>query len=1053
MSISLQAVVALDASQFTSGLGAISAATKNAAGAMMMAFEGLGGEILALGHAFGKVGVAVGILKEATTEGAAFEQAMANVRSVTGLAGDEIEHLGKQTVSFAANTRYSSLQAAEALYALGSAGISSGKDLMDVLRPALKLAGATMSDTGTASEAVTSTIQNLRLSFSDAARVANQFAGVIAASPANMERLSEALKFAAPAAGALNMKLETMVKELGALHLAGLKGEMAGTAFRMALYDLTEAAKKGGTTVSNALRGWKAEQEGLTGAIRRFEAAGVSSTKVILEFGARSGAGLAALLNIGSDAVDQMGDKISGLADVEKMYSIQMDTLSARFVVLQHHMEAIGHVIFEKIEPALTSMVKSLTEVVDWVGRLTVAMAHADWATAWKQLRTTAIEAFDAVVSHSQTFAARVGAAIRGTDWAGAWDTFKAGFVGVVNFVYDLRTQITTALTAALSKINADDVKKAFDEIGAVITSILPSIEASFASLWEFVKEGARVAAEFAGEAWRRFADVIGTIDVGALFDRISSETLATIELVKTLFMDGIDTIKAKMLELADQIPGPIRDGFTSLMDGMKSFAEAAGAALSSVVTFVTTLGQSFLTAGQNSAILEKVPGWIGSIADIAGHLASLLSGLAKIIGRVVEALTDIAGSEPFVWALEMAFTALGTALDVMLGIVHGVMAAFDGIANMLSEIPSPILHVVAAIAGGAGMTMALMALKTGITAVILETRTWIAVKLFLLRMNLPKMIASMTGALTTLSPQMAAVGKVAGVMGAAMAGWELGKLIRQIPGVAEWCDKLAVKIWKLTGAMVEEDEALKQQVAALRAKREAEEKNWQVTQSSVVATETATAVAQEATQTITELTKAIQNEVSAIGDVPAAAEPAAAAIHSVHTATAKTAAAAAHMTSAVEKATEAAKKAVTPFQGMGNAIKDLTFSFKVELPHITEYQVTQWGGMYQVFRRLKDLNFAFKVELPHITKYQVDQWWGMLGVFRRLKDLNFAFKVEIPHLTQNQVALWGEFMKIITGGNGVQLNAPKVPDINGNLGRIANALDQLVAMKGVIWA
>ena len=201
MALALQAVVALNTSKFGTGIGSLRSAVSNATGAMAMAFGGVTAEILMMGKAFGPLGAAVAGMKAVIAVGAPFETAMAKVASVTGLVGDELKDVEVMARDMAKATMFTATETGDALYALGSAGISAAGDLKSTLQPVLQLAGATLTDTGLVAEAVTSTIMNLGMSFDDAGKVADQFAGAIAKSPATMERLADALKYAAPVAG------------------------------------------------------------------------------------------------------------------------------------------------------------------------------------------------------------------------------------------------------------------------------------------------------------------------------------------------------------------------------------------------------------------------------------------------------------------------------------------------------------------------------------------------------------------------------------------------------------------------------------------------------------------------------------------------------------------------------------------------------------------------------------------------------------------------------------------------------------------------------------
>ena len=189
MAFTLQAVVALDGSKFTSGMTGMLASVQRFAGMSMTMFGGVAGQVASMWAAFGPMGGVMAGMKEVIIVGASFEQSMANVKSVTGLMGDEFVRVSNATRAAAAQTSFTTAQAADAMYALGASGMSSADMLEASLLPALKLAGATQYDTTLATEAMTAAMAIWQLGAEDATGVADLFAGAIASSPANMQRL------------------------------------------------------------------------------------------------------------------------------------------------------------------------------------------------------------------------------------------------------------------------------------------------------------------------------------------------------------------------------------------------------------------------------------------------------------------------------------------------------------------------------------------------------------------------------------------------------------------------------------------------------------------------------------------------------------------------------------------------------------------------------------------------------------------------------------------------------------------------------------------------
>lgn len=472
--LNLQAVVSLNHGPFQSGLSTIGTLARNTSGALAAAFGGVTTEILAMSAAFGPMGAAIGVLKQATEVGAGFEQAMANVRSVTGLAAEDMTKVGEAARTMAKETRYTATQSADALYALGSAGISTADDLINALQPSLLLAGATASSTALATETMTAALAAFQMSSSEATHIADLFAGVISASPATMERLAYAMEYAGTAGAAFGMNIADVVKEIGAFHLVGLRGEMAGTSFRMALIDLAAAAESGKGKVGAAMQGWAADTDGLTGAVKRLEAAGLTGAEVISELGARSGSGMAGLLALGSKAIDELGVKILANADVVRMYDIQMDTLSGRFDNFTSALEEVGQKLFVLMAPAL----KAVTEWATMAANAIIPVVENLWRLASGAI-PAAQQAIGFVVDK---FADLLNA------WNGLPDFAKA-FIVLVPAVMAVTSAFSTLLPAVAAfgvmivKVSASAVS-AF--IGSFVLPALSSLAVLSAALLGF---------------------------------------------------------------------------------------------------------------------------------------------------------------------------------------------------------------------------------------------------------------------------------------------------------------------------------------------------------------------------------------------------------------------------------------------------------------------------------------------------------------------------------------------------------------------------------------
>ena len=506
MPLALQAVVSLNPSSFNKGMSSIQRNVSNATGAIALSFGGATGEILAMSRAFGVLGGAVATVKALVQAGVPFEQAMANVASVTGLAAEEMARLEVAARNVAKETKFTATEAATALYSLGSAGISTANNLISTLTPSLLLAGATLSETQLATETLTATMIAMKIPFENAITVADLFAGAIAKSPLTMERLAEGMKFAAPAAAAFGLSLEDTTKELAAFNAAGVRGGEAGTAFRRVIIELAKQVKKGGNEVSSALRKWDAGTEGLTGAVRRLEKAGISTDEVVTLLGKRAGPNLALLMKLGADSIDDLGKAIMRAADVTRMYEIQLATLGSSWRLFISQIQETALLLFDKLGPALDSIVKKMTNLAREVNAALVALGRGD-ITIWEFLQKGLERVGDwisknafkvligalilAIGGAPVLFAAKMGALIgiiANMDWAVAWEGLVTGAEAVLQKLPFMFDDFMSWLIKTVFKQNPDFMT-IWDRLEVALLGTLKFMTGHFLRWFGFLKD------------------------------------------------------------------------------------------------------------------------------------------------------------------------------------------------------------------------------------------------------------------------------------------------------------------------------------------------------------------------------------------------------------------------------------------------------------------------------------------------------------------------------------------------------------------------------------
>lgn len=310
--------------------------------------------------AFAAIGLAV---KQAIGTFAKYEQAMANVRSVTDATAEDFKELEAAAIEAGESTRFTATQAADALYFLASAGLDATQSI-NALQGVLQLAGATGSDLAFTSATMAATLSQFSLSAESSTRVSNVFAAAIANSQATMEKLATSMKKVGPIAGAFGISLEETTANLEALFAAGFTGEESGTALRNIMLGLT---KESGPLIQKleqlgvAFEDVNPQEVGLTDSIQALAESGVDLAQV---FETRTAAAILKLADTGGEALRQLEADITDTNSASEMYAIQNDTLAGSIDFLKSAMESASINMVKDFAPAIRGIVDFIRHAV-----------------------------------------------------------------------------------------------------------------------------------------------------------------------------------------------------------------------------------------------------------------------------------------------------------------------------------------------------------------------------------------------------------------------------------------------------------------------------------------------------------------------------------------------------------------------------------------------------------------------------------------------------------------------------------------------------------------
>lgn len=263
-------------------------------------------------------------VRGATRTIADFSQQISTVAAISGATTSELKALRQETLLLGSTTRFSASEAAAGAQFLARAGFDT-QQILASLNETLTLAQAGGLELAAAADIASNVLTGFRISADEAGRAVDVLAFAANRSNTDVQQLGDALSFVAPIASGLGVSLEETTAAIGALSDAGLQGSTAGTGLRRVLSTLespTTAATKKLNELGVSAEEVQISTVGLTGALERLRAAGITTGEALEIFGDRGGPAFEVLnssiprVREMSRALGEAGGFAQGVADI-----------------------------------------------------------------------------------------------------------------------------------------------------------------------------------------------------------------------------------------------------------------------------------------------------------------------------------------------------------------------------------------------------------------------------------------------------------------------------------------------------------------------------------------------------------------------------------------------------------------------------------------------------------------------------------------------------------------------------------------------------------------
>lgn len=286
------------------------------------------------GAAIAGVGAAFNALKNNISTAMNFETSMSQLSSLTGKTGKELDQLKNYAIELGSTTTLSASQVADAFRLIGSQQpqlLASGEALKEVTKYAIRLSEAAGIDLATASQTLSTSINQMGGDSSNAARYVNILAAASQKGAGDIAWLGEAITKSATTARAVGTGYEELVANLEQLAKAGFDASTAGTALRSIIMNLEKQTNNE----------YKPSVVGLTKAFENLGKANLTINGYQEIAGKLFAAQAKALADAAGEARN-MTEAISGTNIAEEQATTNTDNLSGSIKSLQSAWEGFN---------------------------------------------------------------------------------------------------------------------------------------------------------------------------------------------------------------------------------------------------------------------------------------------------------------------------------------------------------------------------------------------------------------------------------------------------------------------------------------------------------------------------------------------------------------------------------------------------------------------------------------------------------------------------------------------------------------------------------------
>lgn len=671
------------------------------------------GKAMAVGIG-GAVAVAAGGLAAATKLAIGFDRAMRNVNSIAKLNEQDFGALNKRVLDLAKSAGVGPSTLAAGLYDVVSSGFAAD-DAMKILTAGARAAKAGLTDTATATGAVTAVLNAYHLTAAQAGKVSDALFQTVNVGVINFEQLASNIGDVLPFASSLGINIQNVGAAIATMTKEGISGAETVTRIKAVMSqflspskDLAKAIKAQGFESGEAMIKAKGFQGALDILSRATHGSKTEMAKLFPDIRALGGA--LALTGANADTAHKdlealarsQGATASAAKEQAKSISQQWDKAVGR---LQASAIVLGTQVFPVISEGIGLFAKLADAVGEFAAKPTIKL-KAEFAldeilSAAGQIRDAIAGAIDDALNGSSftptaQFNSAVGvvstegllAKVDQIDWNAVGGKIAAGVTTALAATSDVWGTMIDGLTTAVDTHQAQ-IADAGAKIGLGIVSALLD-PAFWAANWQLML-GIAIAIFPAGK-FLKIGEILSPIfrAIGRPIARAFEEGLLAVGIVVERFAGRLGGWLVDAVMLALRGVGFVAKG---LGEGI---ADAIGVGAGKVKGLVGRL----LKVGVIAAIVSAIGAAVSAAVRLGTAIVSAIgSALSTVFSTVVDALASVGNaiSNAEHTAVQAAIS-LGSA--IVSGIISGVASLPGRLASKVTELATGAIDAAAAAIG-----------------------------------------------------------------------------------------------------------------------------------------------------------------------------------------------------------------------------------------------------------------------------------------------------------------------------------------------------------------